>query len=161
MQWHREQMVRSAVARQIIQQVRLRRIAKQRRVSRAVLNTATAAETAATNRNCGLDTNELTSTAASDAVSICHVSTSKSNGGKSESPATTQATPSEAATAAAVIAALVAAMSAERTDIQPSTCNKMYTPRMTDSDDQFRLIRRIAELQREKEQLLQVMQHTF
>ncbi|PIA18354.1 hypothetical protein COEREDRAFT_91258 [Coemansia reversa NRRL 1564] len=157
-------MVRRAVARQIIQQVRLRRITKQRRMSRAALGTAATAamaETAATDGNCGLDTYELTSTGAGTAVSICHGSTSTCNGNNAESPATTAVTTSGAATAAAVIAAFVAAMSVERTDIQPSTCNEMYTPQVTDSDDQFQLIRRIAELQCEKEQLLHVIQHTF
>ncbi|KAJ2079221.1 COP9 signalosome complex subunit 7b [Coemansia sp. RSA 988] len=154
MHWHREQMVRKAVARRIIHQARLQRIAKQRRISRPALATAA---TAVADRDCGLATHELSSTGASTATSPCHINTSTCNGDDLKLPVVKAAISSEAATAAVVFAALVAAMSAAQTDHQPSTCNELYTPPMVDSDDQFRLIRRIAELQREKDQLLQLI----
>ncbi|KAI9478977.1 hypothetical protein BX667DRAFT_505918 [Coemansia mojavensis] len=152
-------MVRRAVARHIIQQVRMRQISKHRHLSgRRALSVHAL--------NCC-----NTSTAAAASLDIQH------NGSTMAIEPTSDAANATAAAAAAAISALAAAMSAARTD--PSTAyfsisalianqaatrvdtkRTLHVPQDAGSDAELVLIRRIFELQQEKEHLIHMMQET-
>ncbi|KAJ2670970.1 hypothetical protein IWW42_003680 [Coemansia sp. RSA 1085] len=140
-------MVRRAVARHIIQQVRMRQISKHRHLSgRRALSVHAL--------NCC-----NTSTAATASLDIQH------NGSTMAIEPTSDAANATAAAAAAAISALAAAMSAARTD--PSTAatrvdtkRTLHVPQDAGSDAELVLIRRIFELQQEKEHLIHMMQET-
>ncbi|KAJ2312340.1 hypothetical protein IWW54_002141 [Coemansia sp. RSA 2705] len=140
MSCHRETLVRRAVARRIIHQVRRRQVAKRRQLlGRRTLSLLPACDSVGWSADAAV-----------------YGSDSAPASAEPVAPASTATT----AAAAAAITALAAAMSAARTDPSVDVDGALRVPQDAGSDAELALIQRIFELQQEKERLLRVMQQT-